>query len=472
MRQLSGIDAAFLAVETPRWPMHVACVTIFDPSRVEGGYSVDRLKQTLRERMHRLPPFRRRAVEAPLGLARPYWVEDPEFDLDFHVRRIALPSPGGPRELSELACDLYRQLLDRRRPLWEWWVVEGLRDGRVASFWKIHHACIDGMTGAGMQEVMFDSEPDPPPLEEPPGYRWRPESIPSDTRMLLRSLPWFAQTPFRLAREVAELVPTVRDLITGGHTESIPTNVPRTSFNHAVSQQRRFAFTSVSLSDVKRVKNAFGTKVNDVVLSICGGALRRYLLERGELPAEPLIASVPVNVRGDSSPGDGNQISGLMTGLATELADPVERLRKIYANTQASKVMHEALGAQTIMNLADTPPPMLLSMALGFYARTGLVNRHRPLFNVIISNVPGPRQPLYSLGAEVEAFYPMGIGFDGVGLFIGLMSYRDQIDFGLLACRELVPDPWFISEGIELELQDLVKAADAQVEAAPGDDAP
>ena len=460
MRQLSGVDAAFLAVETPRWPMHVASVTIFDPSRVEGGYSVERLKQTLRERLHRLPPFRQRAVETPLGLARPYWVEDPEFDIDYHVRRIALPSPGGRRELSELACELYRQLLDRRRPLWEWWVVEGLEDGRVACVWKIHHACIDGMSGAGMQEVMFDVEPDAPPLEPPPGYRWRPESIPSDTRLLLRSLPWFAQTPLRVLREGANLASTVRDLVAGGHTDSVPTDVPRTSFNHAVSQQRRFAFTSVSLDDIKRVKNAFGTKVNDVVLAICAGALRNYLSERGELPGDPLIASMPVNVRGSAAPEHGNQISGMMAALATDVADPVERLRAIYNGTQASKVMHEALGAKTIMNLADTPPPMLLSLALGFYARTGLVNRHRPLFNVIISNVPGPPRALYSLGAEVEAFYPMGICFDGVGLFVGLMSYRDRIDFGLLACRELVPDPWFLSEGIERSLQELVEAAD------------
>jgi WS/DGAT/MGAT family acyltransferase len=192
VKQLNGIDAAFLAAESSRWPMHVASVTVFDASKLEGGYSVARLKDGLRERLHRLPPFRWRVVEPPLGVGRPYWIEDPEFDLDYHVRRVALPAPGGRAELAELACEIYRRRLDRRRPLWEWWVVEGLEGGLVACVWKIHHACIDGMSGASMQEVMFDAAPEVAPAQPPPGYRWRPESVPSDLRLLLRSLPWFA----------------------------------------------------------------------------------------------------------------------------------------------------------------------------------------------------------------------------------------------------------------------------------------
>ena len=467
MKQLNGIDAAFLAAESPRWPMHVASVTVFDPSKLEGGYSVARLKDALRQRLHRLPPFRWRAVEPPLGVGRPYWIEDPEFDLDYHVRRVALPAPGGRTELAELATEIYRRRLDRRRPLWEWWVVEGLAGGHVACVWKIHHACIDGMSGASMQEVMFDAGPDAAPAGPPPGYRWRPEPVPSDLRLLLGALPWFAATPLRVGRELGALAGNLRRALRDGLAAAVPTAVPRTSFNHAVSQHRSFAFRSLSLSDAKRVKNAFGAKLNDVVLAVCAGALRSYLEARGELPDAPLVASVPVNVRGAGAVPSGNQISSMLAELATDVPDPVRRLRRIQASTAASKVMHEALGARSIMALADAPPPMLLSLALRFYARNQLVRRHPPLFNVLISNVPGPRSPLYSLGAEVKAFYPMGICADGIGLFIGLMSYRDQLDFGVLACRELVPDPWQIADGLEKALAELVDAA-ARAETAAG----
>ena len=240
----------------------------------------------------------------------------------------------------------------------------------------------------------------------------------------------------------------------------MPTRVPSTSFNDVITQHRSFAYASVSLSDVKRVKNAFGTKVNDVVLAICSGALRHYLQQRGELPADPLVASVPVNIRPDDSPRHGNQISGMSASLATDVADPVERLRRIHANTQASKLAHEAMGADMLTRLADTPPPMLLSLAVRFYARTQLGSRVRPPYNLVISNVPGPPQTLYHMGAEVKGVYSMGICFDGAGLYVGLMSHRDQIDFGLLACRELVSDPWFIADGIQTSLDELLSAAE------------
>jgi WS/DGAT/MGAT family acyltransferase len=315
------------------------------------------------------------------------------------------------------------------------------------------------MSGAALQELMFDPEPEAKPVPPPPGYHWRPEAVPGELGLLARSIPWFASTPLRVARGLGSLAGSVASMLREDLLEGLPGRVPRTSFNAAVTQHRSFAFTSVPLSEVKAVKNAFGTKLNDVVLAICAGALRRYLLGRGELPEVPLIASVPINVRGEASAGQGQPISSMMAELATEVADPVERLRRIHRGTQASRVMGEALGAKTIMSLAEASPPMLLSLALRFYAHTELVRRHRPLFNVIISNVPGPRQPLYSAGAEIKAFYPMGICFDGSGLFIALTSYRDQLDFGLLACRELVRDPWSIADGIHHALEELVEAA-------------
>ena len=460
MRQLSGLDAAFLAAESPTWPMHVASVTIFDPSRTEGGYSVERLKETLRARLHLIPPLRWRLAEPPLGLGRPYWIEDPDFDPDYHVRRIAVPSPGGREELAELASEIYRRRLDRRRPLWEWWVIEGLEDGCVAGLFKMHHACMDGVTGVAMQEILFDAEPDAPPVRPPPpDERWTPERVPSGLELLGRSLPFFLGTPLRTLRNAASMLGSIWNWPGGEEAAgAMPTRVPPTSFNDVVTQHRSFAYASVSLSDVKRVKNAFGVKVNDVVLAICSGALRSYLEKRRELPADSLVASVPVNVRQDTSPAHGNRISGMSASLASDVADPVERLRRIHASTQASKLAHEAMGADMLTRLADTPPPMLLSLALRFYTGARLGSRVRPPYNLVISNVPGPPEPLYHLGAEVKGVYSLGICFDGAGLYVGLMSHRDQIDFGLLACRELVPDPWFIADGIGRSLDELLAA--------------
>jgi len=457
MRQLSGMDAAFLSAETANWPTHVASLTICDPPDRSGRCDMERLKQTLRERLHRVPALRWRLAVPPLGLARPYWIEDPDFDLEFHVRRIGVPAPGGREELAALASEIYRQHLDRRRPLWEWWVIEGVKGGQYACLFKFHHAYMDGMSGVGMTEMLYDSEPEPRVPEPPPGYRWTPERVPGPGELLLRSLPSLAAGPLNLIRGLGSALPGLRKLASSG--ESMPLQVPCTSFNAPITQQRSFAWVTVSLSEVKRVKNAFGTKVNDVVLAICSGALRDYLLARGELPDAPLVASVPVNVRSSPADGAGNQVSGMTTGLATDVSDPVERLNRIRENTQASKLAHEAMGARMLMQLADTPPPMLVSLAIQFYSKSQLSRRLRVPYNLVISNVPGSPQPMYHLGARVHGLYSFGICFDGAGLYIGLMSHADQIDFGILACRELVPDPWFIADGIHRALDELVRAA-------------
>jgi WS/DGAT/MGAT family acyltransferase len=460
MKQLSGMDAAFLAAETANWPTHVASLTLLDPAGLPGGYSIARLKQNFRERLHLVPALRWRLAEPPLGLGRPYWIEDPEFDLDFHIRRIGVPSPGGREELAELAAELYRLHLDRTRPLWEWWVIEGLRDGQFACMFKFHHAYMDGMSGVGMTQILFDAEPDPAPVEPPPGYRWQPERVPGPGELLLRSLPSFLETPLRLVRGAGSLLTNLRDFAgSEAPADAMPLRVPQTSFNARITQHRSFAWASVPLSDVKRVRHAFGAKVNDVVLAICSGALRAYLLERGELPLDPLIASVPVNIRSSAEAGVGNQVSGMTASLATHVADPVERLACIRESTQASKLAHEAMGARTLMQLADTPPPVLLWLAIQFYSRAGLSRRLRVPYNLVISNVPGPPQPLYHLGARITGLYSFGICFDGAGLYVGLMSHGDQIDFGVLACKELVPDPWFIADGIRSSLDELVHAA-------------
>ena len=461
MKRLSGLDAAFLALESEQWPAHVACVTVFDPAECPNGYSSDALKKTLEERLHLLPPFRWRLAEPPLGLGRPHWIEDPDFDLDWHIHRVALPAPGGREELAKLAAEIYRHRLDRRRPLWELWVIEGLEHGYVAVFWKIHHSCIDGMSGAAMQEVMFDRDPTGTTPVEPPTTTWTPEQPPSPASLLISSLPSFAATPVRLVRHLSGMIGDAPSVMRARRGSSQQLTAPRTSFNAPVTQHRTWGFCSLSLGDIKLVKNTFGVKVNDVVLAVAAGSLRSYLQDRDELPDVPLVASVPVNIRADGDATGGNMISGMAASLATDIADPVERLHKIHEGTQAAKMMQEAMGADMLMALADTPPPMMLSLALRFYGKTQLVKRLPPLFNLPISNVPGPREPLYVQGAPIKAFYSMGIIFDGIGIFIGGMSYQDQMDFGVLACQELVEDPFVIADGMVEELNLLVKAAHA-----------
>lgn len=465
MKRLSGLDAAFLAVESERWPTHVACITIFDPADCPGGYDIDRFKQSLGDRLHLLPPLRWRLADPPLSLGRPHWIDDPDFELDWHIRRIGLPAPGGRKELAEVCTEIYRHRLDRRRPLWELWVIEGLEHGHVAVFWKIHHACIDGIAGASIQEVMFDPDPAGGVHITPPVEEWRPERFPGGARMFLSSLPSFAATPIRLVKEVGRLVPNAPELVRTARAGGLPLpggGVPRTRFNDAVSQQRAWGYCSISLEDVKAVKNHFGVKVNDVVLAISGGSLRSWLAARGELPDVPLAASVPVSVRGPKGEVvTGNAISGMPVSLATDIEDPVLRLHAIHANAMAAKDMQQALGADTIMSLIDTPPPAMLSLALRFYAKTNLVKRHPPLTNLPISNVPGPPKQLYVLGAPIKAFYSMGLLLDGAGLFIGAMSYKDQMDFGILCGKEMCEDPFELADGIVDELQTLVKATKA-----------
>ncbi|MGH9184838.1 MAG: WS/DGAT/MGAT family O-acyltransferase [Acidimicrobiales bacterium] len=466
MQRLSGLDASFLYLETPSGPMHVAGLAVFDPSTAPGGWSFDKAKAHYEGRLHLAAPFRRRLVQVPFGLHHPLWIEDPNFDLDAHIRRVAVPGPGGDRELAALAAQLMALPLDRSRPLWEMWVIEGLENGHIALLTKVHHAAIDGVAGnqiiVATLELTAEGDPVPPPDEE-----WLPERVPRDVELLGYAVNSLARQPFRVARAAVRTADTALRLRRQNREPGLapppaPFSAPRTSLNTAITSHRSYAFRTLSLSAVKEVKNAFDVTVNDVVLALCAGALRRYFDERGEVLEGPLVAMVPVSVRTTDQAGTaGNRVSSMLCSLATDIDDPALRLAAIHEGTKRAKQQQEAIGADLLQNWAEFAAPGVAGAAARLYSRTKMADRHRPLFNVTISNVPGPPFPLYSAGARLVGNYPLGPIADGGGLNMTVLSYQDNLDFGLLACADLIPDPFELTDGLADALEELQKAADA-----------
>ncbi len=445
MEPLSGLDASFLYLETPTLHMHVEMITVFDPSTVPGGYSFAKMQAQIASRTHQAPVFRRLLVEVPLRLGHPVWVDDPNFDIDFHVRRTAVPSPGGLLELADLAADIASRQLDRSKPLWEIWVVEGIEDGRIAVIAKMHHSTVDGMSGAALLSVLFDLEVDPGPEPEPPEVVGDTH-IPSNAELISEAIAARVFRPFELTRDILRTgqrllnVRRVRNEPEHRAPQSraaLPLSAPRTSFNSTLSGRRQVALTAIGLADVKRLKNATGTTVNDVVLAVCTGALRRFLLDGDELPDKPLVAVVPVSVHpDDDAPYGSNKVSSMFVQLPAHLDDPLERLMAIREGTKGAKEEHNALGADMLVNWAQHASPNTFAAAARLYSRMRLADRHRPVANLIVSNVPGPDFPLYLAGAEMVAGFPLGPVMDGLCLNITIMSYRGTLYWGLISCPE------------------------------------
>ena len=465
MKRLTGLDATFLYMETPSSPMHVASLFVLDPSTAPGGFSFDRLRELYEQRLDLAPPFRRRLVEVPFGLHHPVWIEDPDFDLAFHMRHIAVPQPGTMTELTELVGHLVAIPLDRSHPLWEVWLIDGLEDGRVAVLSKVHHAAIDGASGEELIVAILDLTPE---IEQKPvpAEPWAPDKVPTDTELVGYAAVSLAQTPIRAAKALQRTAGVALQIRGTNRQPDVtpppsPFTAPRTSFNRPLTPHRALATANLSLPDVKRVKNAFGTTVNDVVLALCAGALRHHLDIHDEHPDGPLVAMVPISVRSDDLKGTmGNQVSSALTTLATDIDDPVARLRTIHDGMQFAKGQQNTIGADTLQNWAEFAAPAVAGRAARLYSRTKMADRHRPLFNVTISNVPGPPFPLYVAGARVLASYPIGPIFDGGAINMTVMSYLDSLDFGLNVCPDIIADPWTIADGLHVALDDLVKAAD------------
>ena len=464
MKRLSGLDATFLYLETPSAPMHVSGVFVADPSTAPGGFSFDGFRQMVADRLHLAPPWRRRLAEVPFGLHHPLWIEDPDFDLDFHVRRAALPAPGGRVELAQFAAEFHSIPLDRSRPLWQLYVVEGLEDGRIALVAKTHHAAIDGLSGAEIVVNLIDLSPEiqcHEAVEE-----WKPDRIPTDAELVayaMRSLAGQPAAAVKAAQRTVEMALNLRrrNRLAEVEPPPAPFAAPRTSINTPITPHRRFAMADIALSEVKKVKNTFHCTVNDVVIALCAGALRKHFEDLDEVIDTDLVAMVPISVRTDDDKGAmGNKVSAMLTSLATTVDDPGDRLEAIVAGTRRAKDQEKAIPADTLSDWTEFMAPAVAARAARLYSSMRVADKMRPLFNVVISNVPGPNIQLYTGGAELEAMYPMGPITDGVGLNITIFSFRGNIHFGLVACRESVPEVDRIARHLQDSLDELVKSAE------------
>jgi diacylglycerol O-acyltransferase len=462
MQRLSGLDAMFFYLETPSSHMHVAGV--YELETGDRPISFETIRQMVAERLPLAAAFRRRLVEVPFKITHPFWVEDPDFDLDYHVRRAALPAPGGRAELEEFVGQIVGLPLDRSRPLWEMYIIEGLEGGRVAVLTKMHHAAIDGISGAEIAATWLDLEADPPRREI--ADRWHPEPLPSDVELMAFAMASLVGHPLKAVRSARRVLESALHL--SEHNRQVdappppaPFAAPKTSLNQSITPHRRVAFSHRPLDDFKAVKNHFSCKVNDVVLAVCAGALRRYLLAGDELPESPLVAMVPLSVRSEEEAGThGNKVSAMLTSLATEIDDPAERLLAIAQSMERAKVQEKLIGAETLTDWTEFTFPALVGRASRLVSSTKVFDRLRPAFNVTISNVPGPDFPLFLAGGRMVSFYPLGPVAEGVGLNITVLSYCGIVYFGLNACRETVPGldglPAMLEEAMD-ELVGLVR---------------
>lgn len=466
---VATLDAAMLIAETAEMPLHNLGVLLFEPPPASTPPGFESMRAMIAGRLHRVPAFRRKLVQGPFGLGDLMWLEDAELDLDRHLVRTRLPSPGGAAELRAFVGDYAARLLPRDKPLWEVALVEGLASGELAAVAKIHHATMDGSRLATLLGDLFDHSPtEAAPAPAPQGRHGARE--PGVLRLALLGARSLAEKPGRVARAAVDVASaltrraqTPQPQSDSGAVGSL--RVPATPWGGALSEQRAAAFAHVSLDDVRAIGAAFDATVNDVVLAAAASSLRRWLVAHGALPRAALIANVPVAVRDLGDDRAGNHVSMLRVHLPMEELDPASRLRRIHAETSRGKRRHRSTGANPYLRLADlvlgVTVPRALGAAVAFYARHRGADLHPAPWNVVISNVPGPRDPLYCHGARLARIYPLGPVQHGSGLNLTVMSTGDQLGLGVLACRERVPHVDDIARGFVEEIASLLEAARA-----------
>ena len=480
MEQLQGMDASFVALETSTTPMHIGSILIYDPSTAPGGFV--RFKDILRFFESRMPlskTMRQRLVRVPFSIDYPYWIEDPDFDLEYHVRHVALPKPGDWRQLCIQAARIFARPLDMTRPPWEFTVVEGLDNipgippGSFAMVTKVHHAAIDGMSGIDLMEALHTLSPDAPPPSTPD--RWKPDRVPDPTLLFLKGYIRAWTNPIRqigvATRAVPGIVKVARGLINKDFSLDPAIQTPRTRFNAKVSANRVVEGRSFALNDLKALRALSpGCKINDVFLTIIGGAMRAYLDKTGELPATSLTAMAPISVRStDEKNSMGNQVAAMLVPLGSHIADPVERLHYVHQQTMHSKAMTEALGARQMTEMSKASPALFMALGAQLYSRLGIADVMKPVMNTVVTNVPGPPVPIYSCGAKLVSMHGLLCLTDGMGLGHVVQSYCEQATIGFTADRKLMPDPQAYSQCLQ-DSFDAMMAALAG--AAANDSAP
>ena len=474
MQQLQGMDASFVALETRNSPMHIGSILIYNPATAPGGFV--RFKDILsffESRLRLSTTMRQRLVRVPFDLDYPYWVEDPDFDLEYHVRHVALPKPGDWRQLYIQAARIFARPLDLERPPWEFTVVEGLDNlegvpkGSYAYITKVHHSAIDGMSGIDLMEATHTLAPDEAPPSQPD--KWKPEKVPNPIELLGRSYMNAITNPLKQIEVAAKAAPNLAKALKGLAAKEFEVSsdmiAPKTRFNKAISPHRVCEGVSVPLAEIKGIRTLVdGAKVNDVFLAIVGGGLRKYLEAKGELPKKSLTAMAPISVRSESEKNTmGNQVAAMIAPLGTQIADPKERLRWVHDQTVNSKAMTDAIGARTMTEISKVSPALYMALGAQLYTRLNLANRGvGPAFTTVVTNVPGPPVPIYSAGARLESMMGLICLTDGMGLAHTVQSYHKEATITFTADREMMPDPEFYAQCIREsyeELRDLAHKA-------------
>jgi len=479
MQQLSSQDALFVYLENSKMPLHIGGLYIFGIE--EGGKQFDfqDFRDYLEKRLHLSSIFRQRLVEVPLHLGKPFWVDDPDFDLDHHLFHIALPKPGKLRDLADLSAQIYNPPMDRNRPLWKLTFVTGLENieglptkDAFAMIAQVHHSMIDGKSGVEIMTALLHLGSEPPKVR-PPKEEWKPERVPTGIELMTRSYGNALGTPLKIFNFVRDSAPKAFDaakelsneilkLPTFGANAKKSGEVPKTRFNVPVTGHKIFGAVDVPLSQIKAIKNEIeGATVNDVLLATCGGALRRYLLDKEDLPKESLVAVSPISIRAKNEEGKmGNHISAMWVALGTDTKNPLKRLKRICKKTKASKTVGKAIGADKIMEFV---PSEIAALASRLYTKMGMSEKHKPFFNLIITNVPGPPIPLYMNGFRLLNHYGFGAVFDGIGMMIVIFSYAGNVSVCITSCKEIIPDIRTLTNYIREELNALSEALELDI---------
>lgn len=470
VQRLEGMDAMFLHTETSTQYMHTLKVAVYDPPEDGRPYDFAEQLAHIGTTIHRVPPFRKKALNVPFNLHNPVWIDDSHFDLGLHVHRAALPAPGGDEELAEFIENVASSPLNRDRPLWELWMVENYRGGKIAAVSKVHHALADGVATAEMLEDFMTAEPG----EEVAGpVDWRPQASPSGWALFWSALKDLlldlAKIPGQImAMRAAKKRQEARDLPPDKRPPE-PYTAPFTRLNRPISSHRKYCFFTVPLDEVKQVARAFGFTLNDVVLDLAAQTVRDYLHKRGDLPSEPLTASVPVSTRGKEVEHTyGNKVGSICVSLCTHIEDPVARLQAIHDSMEAAKVDFEDSRGGRIADFIGLLPPAAVRW-IGKYSRRLSEQGKSPSYNIIVSNVPGPRHAMYDDYMPMREFYSIGPVLEGIGLNITAWSFGDNLSFSILSCHRAVPDPTEIRQGLLDTLARLQRAA-SEMEARQGDE--